>query len=815
MILSLTLLLLLAAVAAGVGVAARLLGRPIPRPCLAVFFVLAVLPFVRGFVSDKTPLPLDHVRYTRPWMAPGAPPPFNPYLNDVVMQMLPWTQATHLAWKAGELPLRDRWNGCGTPLAANSQSAAFSPLTLLTLFLPLTRASLLVGAIKLLLAAAGMWLWLRELEVSKPAALFGAVSFALSLGFALWFFFPQTAFCLWPWMLFLLERLRDARGRVRAIGALTGVLACAALAGHPESAALGGLFAALWILGRRAVGDFPDAVPVLRRAAVSALLAAGLTAFLLIPSILAIGASNRLSLVQKPYWDPILSVAPHRPHWRGIPTAFFPHTLGNAIASPTLAGTTGAFPEMAGGYFGVVGWAAALLLLRRGSRRRRLEWVLAALLICGLGVAVGQWPFAELMAQVPGIRLVFPLRFYLWIALAGPALAAFELDRFAKDLRSRRRVWIAGLLAPLALAFAAVLVFLRFSPEHARVGGLPFQSRQLTVILSVLAVAAALAFLLRRRPEIFLVAITALCGAELLFQWRGLYRYFPTADLYPETPLTRYLRAQAGPFRVVGEGTTLFPSTNVFAGAEDVRTHDAVERRDYVAFLDATCGYPPFDYFKTIRNLDAPALDFLNVRYLVTGPAGAPPGPRWRPVYSGGDGRVFENARVLPRAFVPAQIRLVAAGSPLREPRRDANAAFGKVFREIAANADWRQTAWVLSDRDGETPGGAAEISDYRESTNAASFRTRVGAGGAWVVLSLVQDGGWSARDGSGREVPVRRANGPFLAVQLPPGEQSIALRYASPGFRMGTTISTATAGLLALGIAAAVLLRRRRAGGA
>ncbi len=663
MILSLTLLLLLAAVAAGVGAAARLLGRQIPLPYVAAFWVLAVLPFVRGFVSEATPLPLDHVRYVRPWTTSATTSPFNPYLNDVVMQMLPWTKATALAWKDGELPLRNRWNGCGTPLAANSQSAPFSPLTLFALLLPLPRAFLLIGSIKLLLAAAGMWLWLRELQISKQAALFGAVSFTLSLCFAHWFFFPQTAFSLWPWMLFLLERLRDGRGRVRATVALTVVLVFAALAGHPESAALGGLFAVLWILGRGAVGDFPEAVLVLRRAAVSALLAAGLTAFLLIPSILAIGASNRLRLVEKPHWDPILSVAPHGPRWRGVPTAFFPHTLGNAIASPTLPGGTGAFPEMALGYFGIVGWAAALLFLRGGSARRRFEWVLAALLICGLGVAVGQWPFAELMARVPGIRLIFPLRFSLWIALAGPALAASGLDRFARDLRARSRVWIAGVLAPVALALAAVFCFLWFSTEHARSGGTAFQNRQLTVILLVLSAAAALAFLLRRRPELFLAAMSALCAAELLYQWRGLYRFYPTADLYPETPLIRYLRAQAVPFRVVGEGPMLFPGTNVFAGVEDVRTHDPVERRDYVTFLDATCGYPPLDYFKTIRNVDAPALDFLNVRYLLTGPAAAAPGERWRPVYAGEDGRVFENARVLPRAFVPARIRLVAAAS--------------------------------------------------------------------------------------------------------------------------------------------------------
>ena len=808
------LLILLAAAAAVVAIAARFLNRPIPRPSLAAFFVLALLPFAPGFVSDTTPLPLDHVLYVKPWqpyLSPAGAPPFNPNLNDVVTQILPWAKAVRLAWKDGELPLRDRWNGAGTPLAANDQSAAFSPFALLALFLPLARGFTLLAALKLLFSVAGMWLWLRELEVSKQAALFGAVAFSFSSSFAPWIFFPHTAvFCLWPWMLFLLERARDPLGRVRAIAGLTAVLAGAALAGHPESAVLGGLFAVSWILVRRAIGELPDAFPVLCRAAVGSLLAAGLTAFLLIPSVLAIRASNRLRVVEKPYWDPILSIVPHGPQWRGIPTAFFPHTLGNGVASPPLAGGTGSSPEMALGYFGIVGWAAALLFVRRGSPRRRVEWALAALLLCGFGVAVGQWPFAELVAQIPGLRLMFPLRFYSWVALAGSALGAFELDRFANDLRTRRHVWISGLLAPLALAFSALLSFLWFSSEHARIGGLPFQTRQLTVILAVLAIAATLLFLLRRRPQLLLVAMTALCAAELLYQWSGLYRFFPIAYLYPETPLIRTLRAQTAPFRIVGEGPTLFPNTNVFAGLEDVRTHDPVERRDYVAFLDATCGFPPHDYFKKIGDADCAALDFLNTRYLLTGPDGTSPGPRWTLAYSGADGRAYENSRVLPRAFAPEQIRLVAAKG-IAEPLADANAAFGPSFAEIVRNRDWGETAWVLSDRDGTVRGSPAEVSEYRESTNGATLRVVVREGMAYVVLSLVQDGGWSARDSTGRVVEVLRANGPFLALALPAGDHRLRLRYAPPGFHTGAAVSAATLGALLLLAAARALARRRR----
>jgi uncharacterized membrane protein YfhO len=114
---------------------------------------------------------------------------------------------------------------------------------------------------------------------------------------------------------------------------------------------------------------------------------------------------------------------------------------------------------------------------------------------------------------------------------------------------------------------------------------------------------------------------------------------------------------------------------------------------------------------------------------------------------------------------------------------------------------------WILSDRDAEEAGGAAEISNYRETTNAAFFDAAVDEAGAWIVLSLVQDGGWSARDGHGRVLPLARANGPFLALHLPRGSHRVALAYSPPGFVPGSWIS---AGTLVLLLAAAV--RRRRA---
>jgi hypothetical protein len=805
-LISVCLIALLFVCAALVGFVAKFLGRPLPRPVLLAFLVVAVLPFPRAFVTELTILPLDQAMNFRPWYVAGRPAGYNPHLNDVATQILPWAKATRLAWKEGNPPLRFRWNGCGLPLAANGVSAAFSPLTFIALLLPLAKSYALVGSLKLLLAAAGMWLWTRELGATSRSALFAAAAFTLSLSFAPpWLLFPQTAvICLWPWLLFLLERARDEEGRRRTIATLTAIFVCTELAGHPEDAVLGFLFAALWIFTRWLSRDLQPIRPVLRALSVSAALALGLTAFLLIPSIFAIAASERIATMKEPYWQQILSLAPHGPSWLELPGSFFPHSMGNGIASPRLPVSGPGFAENALGYFGIVALAQILLILRPGSRRPRAEWVLLGIAVAGLGIAVGQWPFAEIISRAPLLRFVLPHRFHSWQVLAGGALAALELDRLVRDWQGSWRVTAWAVAAPVLLATAAVAVHRTLRPHHALAGGAEFQDRELLVVLAVLALAAALAIFVRRRPAAYVWGLTLLVCSELLYQWNGLFRLNTPIELFPETPAIAFLRTQPGVFRVLGEGPVMFPSTNVFAGLEDIRTHDATERRDYLGFLDATAGYPSGEYFKKVGNLNAPALDFLNVRYLLTDPGRESPGEKWTSVYAGPDLTIFENRRALPRVAAPARIRLVKAATGGAEASLDARIAFGPAFRELTQLEDWRETAFVLSDRNSEGGNPTTEVRDYTESTNRASFVARVAPGGgeAVVVASLVQDGGWSARDESGNRLRTLRANGPFLAIVLPEGERRVRLEYRPPGFLPGVGVSIATICLLlALGL--------------
>ena len=802
--------------------------RPIPGRMLALFALLPLALLLPDLVSGSTHLPTDHMQLFPAEDASLEFRPHNPWLNDLATTILPLTEKVCGALRSGHWPVRDRWNACGAPLLADNQAASFSPATLVALLLPLPRAFGVAAAAKLFVALCGMWLWLRELRVTAAAALFGAVAFALSFSIVPWVFFPIAAtIALWPWFLFAVERLRDKEAVGRAFVLLTAVLTAWPLLGHIESMVSGITLAVVLLALRAAFRDLPDAGRLALRVALAGLVAAGLAAAVLVPQAFAILASNRRALADVPFYTPHFSWKPHGFVWPGWASNLFPQAFGDGIQSPMIQGGAASFPEMALGYFGAAGWAAALLVLRPGSRRAKATWALLSVLVIGLGVGAGLWPFAEIAGNLPVYGWMFPPRIFSWIALAGAGLAALEIDRFLRDVESAPgRSAAAAAASALLLALFVIQAYRRYGLAHGPAEGLAGQKRALALSLCALAGFAAVAALaMSRRPIVrqsLPYALVIVLGVELSVQASRQYRLWPATSIFPPTPLVSFLARQAGPFRVIGEGSTLFPAVNVFAGVEDVRTHDPVERRDYVDFLDSQCGYPPGDYFKKPVDLNSAALDFLNVRFLLSmnprfhdpmSPS-AVSAEKWRPVYSGPDGEVLENRHVLPRVFAPRTIAGVGTPGAAQDRVRSATPLFVAAYAELKRQGNWSQKAFVLSAPLEEHANGEAEISDYAESLGRVTFgvRARGGSPETVLLLSLVQDGGWSGRDEAGRLLPTALANGPFLAVSVTDGAHTVTLDYAPPGARAGLAVSLGM--LLSVAVAGIAASARRAATG-
>ena len=755
-----------AALAAAIALLAKSLGRHFRPLELVLFAALPVALFLPAYSGHRTLVPVDHVMLLPPWSGSVSVERHNPNLNDVATQIVPWAKAVRQAWKEGSLPWRNRWNGAGASLAANPQTGAFSPFLLLTLPFPLWAAVTVAAAAKMLLAFCGTRLWLTELGVSRSSAIVGALAFGLSFSVGPWVLFPlSSVLVLWPWALFAIERLRDDAGGRRAGAALAAILCMWPLAGHPETAALGAMFTALWLAARALGGDLPDWRRLFARVGLASAAALGLTAFLLVPQALAIAASNRIRFATA-FWSRLpLSWRPHGPlaPW-SIATLLLPRAFGDAMESPMVEGRIGPFPEIALSYFGAGTAVLALMILRPGARRRRAELALLAPILAALAVSTGAWPLFEAFFHLPVVRWMTPARCLTWVALAGPAVAAFELDRIRADSAAKERQLfapVAGAVLLIALAYRAHRLF---AGLHEAAGGAAAQHRAFLLAGGSIA-AVGVVFLAARYGRRARTALPGLIGLvivpELFFQTRRLYAFGPLAQFYPETPLIAFLRRQAPPFRVVGAGAMLFPNTNVFAAMEDVRTHDPVERLDYVDALDKSAGYPPLDYFKSVSRLDSPIFDRLNVRYLLQTASDPPRSPKWRPVYSGKDGIVFENRDFAPR----------------------------------------------ISPAPGAPAGPGLRVTAYSERTNSVEFRTSVaGRTPLPVVASFVQDGGWSAKLDSGERLALRSED-LLIAMDLPPGDHRVVMRYTPPGALAGASVTAVTA----LGLICAAWLRRKQ----
>jgi len=160
-----------------------------------------------------------------------------------LLQFVPWQRIAAGMWRAGHLPLWNPLAGCGAPLAANYQTAAFYPLNVLYLLLPAEVALSWTTALHLALAGWGMYRWGRAVGLERFPAFIGALALEGS-GFlvARAALFPSIAFTF-PWLAVWLWRAEVLvqRGRMRDALWLGLALGLGLLAGHAQIATYGGV----------------------------------------------------------------------------------------------------------------------------------------------------------------------------------------------------------------------------------------------------------------------------------------------------------------------------------------------------------------------------------------------------------------------------------------------------------------------------------------------------------------------------------------------------------------------------------------------
>jgi hypothetical protein len=253
-LLPLEIILLLAFVQGLCWALARGLGVRLEARAAAFSFVLTLVflsPFLR---RDVLLAPTGVIAGVLPLQ--GLPPVRFTHLiqSDTLYQFVPWELEVRHALREHRLPLwSDRLDG-GSSLWTNPVAGVLSPLAMLARALPIQDFLLALLALKMLLACEGAWALARQVGISRASSLLAAAGFTLGGGMMSWALFPHTIVLAWvPWLTLGCIRLfRWPRARtVATSAAITGAML---LSGHPETAAAGGLLAAVCGCGLRRRG---------------------------------------------------------------------------------------------------------------------------------------------------------------------------------------------------------------------------------------------------------------------------------------------------------------------------------------------------------------------------------------------------------------------------------------------------------------------------------------------------------------------------------------------------------------------------------
>lgn len=727
--------------------------QPLRRSSAVLLFLLPFVFTGHALVTARVYGPIDHAWETVPlnWMKEEhglRTAGHNGYLADISSQMLPWRAAVRASLLAGEWPLWNRFMLGGDILAPAAQPAAFSPFTLLACLLLPAVSMTFTAAIVHLIAALGAFLLARELGCREGPALIAAGGFTYATAIAFFILWPLGfAWALAPFVLFAVRRA--------SMPLLTIGFTLLLLAGHPETALHVAFLAAVW-----AVASVPfRSLPRLALAGVLALL---LSAIQILPLLEAAPQSNEYARRRE-----VFAVIPR----------------GEELLDAAMRTATDLFPALHTRIPGMpVDTAAAgsiiLALALYGAFRVRTRdsWFFVGVAVFGL-LARAEWkPLARAMQELPLFDQALNERFAFAAALALSILAALGVERLLRCERDRAAA--ITLAAVLVVVCAGNALIARANLSPAAWGGSKAAAE-------ILGLATALVLVILRKPKLLLAVILA----QRFFTDGGIYRSLEQRLAYPPIPMLASLEGIEEPFRITGHGNAFLPGASTFYGLEDVRGNQALTfRRTFETFPLWSIHQPV--WFNRVDDLTRPFLSFLNVRYAITWDRDPPP-EGWREVSRQRGSLLIENTRVLPRAFVPARIRIGH-----------------HALTEMAYETDFGARAWIdVPLPAGELPNGPGRVVTRNAKQGYALDVTMENDG--WVIASIPAWEGWRAYVDD-RRVPTHFANHAFLGVQVPRGRHQLRLVFLPDSFVLGRAITLGTL-LLVAGWTVLVAGRARR----
>lgn len=729
--------------------------------------------------------------------------------------------------RAGEgFPLWNPYLMGGMPYVAAMHGDIFYPTFLLRLILPTDVAMTWGMILHLMLAGVAAYAFLRAIGIGFHAALIGGLAYMMS---------GQVASLVSPGhdgklfvsallpvtLLVLTWGIRDAKQW--AWGLLAIVVGLGVLSPHPQLLQYLLLACGAWAL-MLAFGGAGDTALTRRQAFTRLGLALGAV-------VLggAIGAIQYIPVQEYVDWSPRVGGRDYE--------------YATSFSMPIEELINTYLPQFSGildQYWGRNGihlhseylGAGVLLLATAGigavalPARRRLVFfwtgVFAVSLLWALG---GNTPFYHLVyAIVPGSKFFrAPSTIYFVTSFAVAVFAAMGAERVLASQVTRRFLvgWsiVGGAVALLATVglFEALAVNLSVVPQLA--GNIEANAPNVVLgawrSLLFLGAAIAVVFALDRRRITPVLTGWLLAGVVVADLWSVERRYFnfspPAAEIYASDPAIEHLKAEPQPVRVIavappGEAAYHDPFIDGDAmmshGVRSVLGYHGNEIRHWQSLTGKARGYD---------QLFNPAFwGLANVKYIYTTLDSFPmPGVRRvvGPVRNAAGSTVslFELPTPHPYAWVVPVIAKYPDAA-VAEAVRAPNFPYASVALIDTASTTPAMPLVSIP----EPLSITTTVSDYAPGRATITLSAPAPAGSALVVSESYYPG-WEATV-DGQPAKAERANLALIGVALPPGARKVELRFDSPPYHTGRTVTLAALALSVLLMAGGAFAGRGRA---
>ncbi|MDO8619197.1 MAG: YfhO family protein [Candidatus Daviesbacteria bacterium] len=748
--------------------------------------------FYPVFKDNKVPIPADNiVGIYYPWLDykwPGFPygvPVKNPIASDVVSFTFPMQTLGIDLIKTGQLPLWNPFILAGTPLMANFQSATFSIVNVVYLFLPKIDAWTLQIILQPILGATFLFLLLKYLKRSTIASVIGALIYPFSGFMMIWLEWNGHSLvaAFFPLVILLTLKLLDTQKILYGV-LLSVVLALQIFSGYPQIIIYEyiAIFLMLIFVERKSLWSGKIVLLIL-----SFSLGIGMAAIQIIPGFELVNQSQRETEVIENDWALLGS---HSVITFIAPDYFGNHTTYNYWGPADY--------NQATGFSGAVAIALATLGILTSRKERGVKYgvlFIALALINAfdnpLSRAIHQSSFLSSQAAIPHRILVLS---NLGIAI----LAGFGLDVLLSK-GGKILDLIKALSFPLLIlciySFVSLVIF--FYPAlypdqtveiNTVKSNMLIGLRNLSFTLTILF-ATAILFMFshkfNRYKKISVILIGLLVVVELFrFGWK-FTPFSPKQIIFPSTPVLDFLQKQTPPFRV--SANEVIPINLMMPyKIETVEGYDAVYSLRFSKFISAVnLSNKPMGRYGLVENTTSKLLNLVNMKYVLAlkreedgtisqlGSINKKyQNNNFKKVFEDSSVVVLENTAALPRVSMFYQW----------EVGQD-----DKTLEVLASNFPLDQKL-ILTEQPGIESKPGKSMVDLSNYTNSNRIKVTTDQPGLLFIANSWYPG-WKALV-DGKVEQIIRVDYTFMAVPISSGQHTVTLEYKPNSFEIGKEIS-------------------------